>query len=264
MYLGIGNQAGSGTVSLTAALYPSRSSVGTRSFYLPYNPVPGVAGVSASGYFYFYWDTPLPSGSRVTVGTSMSYMPALLTVENCAVGDPFPPVYSVVDSTDVPQPIPPLPFVINTVQSKLYVPTSTIISDINVAMNITHTWDSDVVATLTSPAGKSITLFNGVGGSGHDFGSIYMHLWEPVIDYMPAFILDDESAYSIMTATAPFTATSYIPQGHLSEFYGEDAAGIWTLTITDTFPGEDNGMLLRWMLEIKSQLTYLPVIMKSP
>ena len=45
------------------------------------------------------------------------------------------------------------------------------ITDVEVRLFITHTFDSDLVADLDSPAGTNVTLFTNVGGSNDDFGT---------------------------------------------------------------------------------------------
>jgi subtilisin-like proprotein convertase family protein len=265
MFLGIGNQYGPGSpgwVTITVKLSPTDEVVGTQAFYLPPHLVLEKQSVISSGYFYYYYDRFLPVSSTIKVGPPSAATPAHFIIENCAVAEPSLPGHLFFFSADVPRRIPPSPS-LNVVTSTLFVPAHTIISDINVALYISHTWDSDLVATLASPAGISITLFNGVGGNDDGFGTDDRLL--PPLGYMPNFVLDDQSLYDVTSGMAPFTSTAYRPQGpgQLSDFNGEDAAGLWTLTITDLYPPLDNGSLEYWALEITSYKTYLPTIMKQ-
>ena len=105
------------------------------------------------------------------------------------------------------------------------------IADVNVTLNITHTYNSDLQLTLISPAGVRVLLFSGVGGSGDNFVNT---------------VLDDEATLAIGGGTAPFT-NSYRPASALSAFDGVSANGTWTLEVTD-LAGGDTGTLNNWTL----------------
>jgi MYXO-CTERM domain-containing protein len=105
--------------------------------------------------------------------------------------------------------------------------------DVNVTLNITHSWDSDLDVTLTSPAGTIVELFSDVGGSGDDF---------------TATVLDDQAADLIGDGDAPFTG-AFQPAGMLADFGGEAIDGVWTLDVTDDTGGDD-GVLVDWTLDI--------------
>lgn len=107
------------------------------------------------------------------------------------------------------------------------------IADVNVNINITHTWDSDLNVTLISPAGVRVPLFAGVGGSGDNFVNT---------------VLDDEASTAITAGVAPFTG-SFRPTGSLALLDGVSANGTWTLEVTDT-AGGDTGTLNNWRLDI--------------
>ncbi len=106
--------------------------------------------------------------------------------------------------------------------------------DVNVVLNISHTYDADLDVYLYSPSGTRVELFTDVGGSGHDFFGT---------------TLDDEAATAISSGTAPFTG-SYRPEGLLRDFDGENPNGSWTLQITDD-AGGDFGMLNAWVVSIE-------------
>jgi MYXO-CTERM domain-containing protein len=110
----------------------------------------------------------------------------------------------------------------------------TLIVDLDVSLDITHTWASDLTVTLEAPSGTVITLFDGVGGSGNNFTDT---------------VLDDEATDLISlcdVACIPFTG-SYIPQDALSAFDGEDPNGDWTLSVFDSANG-DTGTVNEWTL----------------
>ena len=132
-------------------------------------------------------------------------------------------------STDVGQPI--LDFA--KVTSKLTITSNVTIKDLNVQVNASHTYDSDVRMTLIAPNGVKVILFNHRGGNGDNFADT---------------IFDDEAANSIYRGTAPF-AGSYKPEYVLSKFEGKSAKGTWKLVIEDT-ARFDTGRLNAWSLTI--------------
>jgi len=108
------------------------------------------------------------------------------------------------------------------------------ITDVNVTrLRIIHSWDDDLVVTLTSPAGTTIDLTRNNGGSGNNYQNT---------------IFDDAAGTTIGAGSAPFNGT-YSPDGSLSSFNGESAAGIWTLRVVDD-TGADTGSLRNFDLEI--------------
>jgi subtilisin-like proprotein convertase family protein len=88
-----------------------------------------------------------------------------------------------------------------------------------------HPFDQEVSASLTSPAGTSVNLTLGNGGSGNDYDGT---------------VFDDAAAQAITAGVSPF-AGSYRPQEPLAKLRGEAAAGDWGVwyadTITDSFTG---------------------------
>ena len=107
------------------------------------------------------------------------------------------------------------------------------ITDLNVAVNVTHTYDSDLIISLKSPTGVISTLSYRRGGSGDNFLST---------------IFDDEATKAISAGIAPFSG-SFRPETLLSRFDGINARGTWTLTVVDKARG-DTGKLNSWALSI--------------
>ncbi len=106
----------------------------------------------------------------------------------------------------------------NTVVSTVNIPEDFPITDVNVTVDITHTWSADLDITLTSPNGTVVELTSDNGSSGDNYtGTIF----------------DQEGTDGLITAgAAPFTG-SFIPEGDLSTLYGEMSAGDWVLAIVD-------------------------------
>ncbi len=122
----------------------------------------------------------------------------------------------------------------NTVTSQIQVGgTGGMVSDVNVSVDIAHTYNADLIVTLISPTGTRVELFNGVGGSTNNFTNT---------------TLDDEATVPIGAGAAPFTGV-FQPQQSLSQFGGEDPHGTWTLEIQD-IAFQDGGALKQWSLEL--------------
>jgi subtilisin family serine protease len=109
------------------------------------------------------------------------------------------------------------------------------ITDLDVRINITHTWDSDLRITLRGPDGTVITLVNRRGGSGDNFNNTRF---------------SDEASLSIANGFAPF-AGAYRPENPLSSFDSKNAAGAWSLTIQD-LAFFDSGRLNSWSLTFEA------------
>ncbi|MDT0556477.1 proprotein convertase P-domain-containing protein [Patiriisocius hiemis] len=109
------------------------------------------------------------------------------------------------------------------------------IEDVNVTLNLTHTFTGDLDIFLIGPDGTSVELStdNGAGG-----------------DNMIGTIFDDEASSPITGGSAPFTG-SFQPEGSLSDFDGLSSAGDWTLSITDD-ANADGGQLQDWSLQLCS------------
>jgi uncharacterized delta-60 repeat protein len=137
-----------------------------------------------------------------------------------------------VTSTDVPKVIDTVGT--PTIESTLVVTGAGSISDINVTVNISHTWDEDLVVTLVAPGGQEVVLFRNVGVSGDNFSNT---------------TLDDEATTPIASGSAPF-AGSYKPDQPLSALDGTDANGTWTLRIHDEADG-DGGSLNGWSISLE-------------
>ncbi|QLE57341.1 S8 family serine peptidase [Nostoc sp. TCL26-01] len=122
----------------------------------------------------------------------------------------------------------------STINSNLNVSgLSGAIVDVNVALNITHTFASDLDVFLISPTGTRVELFTDVGGSGDNFTFT---------------VLDDEATTLITADTAPFTGI-FRPEGLLSAFDNQNPNGTWKLEITDDSVG-DVGTLKYWSLNL--------------
>jgi serine protease len=134
-------------------------------------------------------------------------------------------------STDVGKAIPNL----GQVVSELVITDSVTIRDLNVQVQIGHSYIGDLRITLIGPDGTQVMLFNHRGGSGNDlFNTVF----------------DDESANSIWRGVAPF-AGSFKPEFALSAFDGKLARGTWKLVVSDASL-LDSGKVWGWSMTVNA------------
>ncbi|MCC6675678.1 MAG: proprotein convertase P-domain-containing protein [Phycisphaerales bacterium] len=119
-------------------------------------------------------------------------------------------------STDTPKPLPDQA----TVTSTITIPDSYCIGDLDVTVNITHTYRGDLEVDLISPTGVTVRLHNRTGAGADDLILTYDDSGQP--------------------PDGP---------GMLADFNGKIATGPWTLRIADRASG-DSGTLNGWGLKI--------------
>jgi subtilisin family serine protease/subtilisin-like proprotein convertase family protein len=130
-----------------------------------------------------------------------------------------------------------------TVTSTIQVSSALTIADVDVSLDITHTFDGDLDVFLVSPNGTRVQLFTDVGGAGANF-----------VDT----VLDDEAATAIQAGSAPFSGR-FRPEAPLSVLDGSSTVGTWTLEIRDT-AGADVGTLDGWELIVRQAAEIPPRI----
>ncbi len=139
------------------------------------------------------------------------------------------PLDDTYQSTDTPVEIPDGPG--GQVTSSITVNDAYNIADLNVLVNITHTYTSDLQIYLSKVDGPEIRLFNHRGGGG---------------DNITNCTFDDEATASISAGVAPFTG-SWRPEQALTVFDGLSVTGTWDLRILDD-AALDVGTLTSWSL----------------
>jgi subtilisin-like proprotein convertase family protein len=116
------------------------------------------------------------------------------------------------------------------------------IKDLNVGLDISHTWVGDLVVTLTHDDTGTTTVLvdrpgrtvDGAGCSGNDIDAV----------------LDDEAESAVENecdGDAPTISGSFVPNESLSAFDGEGIAGSWTIHVFD-HNAADEGTLDGWAL----------------
>jgi len=141
-------------------------------------------------------------------------------------------IAAVAAATDTPIDIPWSKN--STITSSINIPPTGSILDVNVTVNVTHTYDGDLVFTLIHPDGTRIQLANRVGSSNDNFtGTIF----------------DQQASTSITDGSAPFTGSYQPSAGDFSTLNYKSQTGTWTLEIIDKKNG-DVGTLNWWSLAI--------------
>ncbi|MBI1319878.1 MAG: hypothetical protein GC168_13195 [Candidatus Hydrogenedens sp.] len=116
--------------------------------------------------------------------------------------------------------------------SSIYVDDTRMVTDVNVLVDIRHSYTGDLLLTLTAPNGAFAVLSAGSGASAN-FVSAHF---------------DDDAAESLDFALPPFTGSRQ-PESPLAALTGQSAQGAWTLEVSDFGEG-DTGALNHWRLQL--------------
>ncbi len=227
----VANTGYAGATNVVATLSTATSDVVILDGSISYGSLPLGAFSFGDGPFL------VSIGSTVPCGTLITFQLAV-TANEGSWNDSFtvrvgvqPIAQNTFPSTDTPKPIPDVRT--PPVLSPITVAGAGLVSDVNVTLNLTHTFDGDLDIFLIGPNGTRVELTTDNGGAGDNFtGTVF----------------DDQAAVSITAGAAPFSG-SFRPEGLLSSLNGIPAAGTWTLEITDD-AAIDSGTLLSWSLTI--------------
>jgi subtilisin-like proprotein convertase family protein len=130
-----------------------------------------------------------------------------------------------------------------SVTSTLNIDSHGRILDVNALLDITHSYDADLVLRL-SHGGITVLLADRQGGSG---GANYT-----------GTVFDDQAGIGIDAgyAYAPYMG-AFRPQEALAAFIGQDLFGDWTLTVTDSEAG-DAGTIDSWGISATTAAAAVP------
>jgi subtilisin-like proprotein convertase family protein len=209
---------GQAVTTVAADLVPTGWYGGVTRPVASYPDLPGGGdGESLAPYHEVDLDAAVPVGHKVGYALSWS------SDQGRGLSQPFfvvagAPQLFTPAATDTPKQIPSFQQNV-TITSQISYPDARQIEDLKVTVNIAHTYPGDLEIELTSPQGTSATLHNHTGGSVDNIVGTY--------------------------------GENLTPADPLSVFAGENAAGTWTLAITDVAIG-DGGWLQAWNLKISS------------
>ncbi len=119
-----------------------------------------------------------------------------------------------------------------TITSKISFFEDLPLADINVALDVEHSFLADLVISLTSPAGTTVVLTSNSCGDARDINAIF-----------------DDDANAFNCSGAPAINGIVKPLGSLSSFNGESILGEWILEIQDN-AASDGGQLNLFSLEV--------------
>jgi subtilisin-like proprotein convertase family protein len=135
----------------------------------------------------------------------------------------------------------------NSIESIISISESLVITDINVGVDITHSYVAELAVTLTSPAGITVSLLEVESCLNDDFSS------GPDINV----IFDDEGSDLVCGSSSPVVSGTLKPQiGTLGIFNDQSTEGDWVLTVTDIYSG-DWGSLNNFTLAISTDGVYV-------
>lgn len=119
----------------------------------------------------------------------------------------------------------------STTVSTITIGANIAISDIDVRVNISHTYVSDLYIWLRGPDGTDVVLSAYRGGNGRHYSNT---------------VFDDQAGGDIRNGVAPFRG-SFRPEQSLSVFNDRSAQGVWRLFVYDGARW-DTGTLNSWSL----------------
>ena len=119
-----------------------------------------------------------------------------------------------------------------TVTSTLTIPAANnvTLNDVNVIVNISHTYTSDLTVSLISPNNTTVNLVVAQCGSNDNINATF-----------------DDAGTTLVCATNPAISGTIIPAQPLSALNGQNSQGIWTLRVVDGF-NQDGGSINSWSL----------------
>ncbi|GLU42905.1 reprolysin-like metallopeptidase [Allomuricauda sp. NBRC 101325] len=114
------------------------------------------------------------------------------------------------------------------------------ISDVNVSLELDHTYLEDLIITLISPQGTEVTLISNTCGSLNNINAVF-----------------DDEGDPLTCSDNPAISGIVSPLGSLASLKGESILGEWILQIEDT-AASDGGALVGFSLEICVEGNYRP------
>jgi len=129
----------------------------------------------------------------------------------------------------------------SNITSKIHFFEDLIVADVNVNLNVSHTYLSDLIISLTSPSGTVVVLTSSSCGEFENIEATF----------------DGEANIFVCGITKPSISGVVKPLGSLASFNGESLLGEWILTIEDT-ASSDGGALNDFSLDICAEGVFRP------
>ena len=137
----------------------------------------------------------------------------------------------LVIAIDTPLTIDVVP---NEIESIITIPVdeSVLIGDINISLDLSHTWLADLTISLTSPSGIEVVLMDGSCGESNDVDVVF----------------DDSGLNFSCSAFGTAVNGTMKPLNSFSPFISETSGGDWVLKVVDGF-NQDGGALNDFSIE---------------
>ncbi|WP_339832618.1 proprotein convertase P-domain-containing protein, partial [uncultured Altibacter sp.] len=150
-----------------------------------------------------------------------------------------------------------------TYTNVINVPDNIIVADLNLDLDIAHTWVGDLRITLQGPDGTTVTVLdrplNGTGGCSQNNIDV-------ILDDAAGSPVQGQCVTSASTTNPPTTwaiSGTRTPANPLSAFNGKSTLGNWTLSITD-LAGGDGGNFRAWAFTVVGSVGFPPMIACPP
>ncbi|NNK11926.1 MAG: proprotein convertase P, partial [Flavobacteriaceae bacterium] len=127
-----------------------------------------------------------------------------------------------------------------TLQTSIMVVDDLPVSDINVSLNIEHSFLSDLIVSLISPAGTEVILTSNSCSQLENINAVF-----------------DDSASPFVCNGNPGISGTVKPLGSLASLNGESSFGEWILLVRDTAPA-DGGFIQDFTLELCVEGVFRP------
>ncbi|MDC6366128.1 MULTISPECIES: reprolysin-like metallopeptidase [Flavobacteriaceae] len=127
-----------------------------------------------------------------------------------------------------------------TISSTIQVFEDLPITDVNVGVELNHTYLEDLIISLISPSGTRVTLISNSCGDLNDVTATF-----------------DDDGVKIQCSGSPAISETVQPLGSLASLNGESSLGEWTLEIQDT-AASDGGSFTGFSLEICVEGAFRP------
>lgn len=181
-----------------------------------------------------------PTETSTARPTLNSYFPFIPKEEFIPTATPLPPKRVLFcDNLNQPIYIPDNKY--SGVSDDISITDNRILVDLNLYMNISHTWVGDLVITLINQdSGKAVTVLNRPGAT---LGSCY---YDNIIA-----VLEDAAAQPVdeQCAAAPAAISGiYLPGESFDSYTGSTVSGRWVLNVSD-HSSSDVGYVNHWCLE---------------
>ncbi|WP_243396904.1 reprolysin-like metallopeptidase [Flagellimonas pacifica] len=114
------------------------------------------------------------------------------------------------------------------------------VSDVNVTLELAHTYLADLIITLISPSGTRVALISNTCGELNNINTVF-----------------DDDGVDLVCSGNPAISGTVKPLGSLASLIGESTFGEWKLEIKDTANG-DGGSLTAFSLEVCAEGAFRP------